>query len=148
MKAVVLGIIGLTTAVLSVSSATLFFSGIMDSSGPAQTGESFLLNDSDGADDDKCLPAAGPWPSGSVSTHEHDDDDDDGPSGPYVTCFASTTGGYCWSHSYYAGEGDWQPCKPNGFGEAWAFDSPSDDTHLETCGTACTEFASNTNCNP
>ena len=91
-----LGIIGLTTDVLSVSSATLFFSGIMDSSSRlAQTGESFLLNDSDGADDDKCLPAASPWPSGSVSTHEHDDDDDDdnGPSGPSVTCFASTTGG-------------------------------------------------------
>ena len=64
-KAVVLGIIGLTTAV--VSSATLFFSGIMDSSGPARTGESFLLNDSDGADDDNCLPAAGPWPAGALS---------------------------------------------------------------------------------
>ena len=62
-----LGIIGLTTAVLSVSSATLFFSGIMDSSGPARTGESFLLNDSDGADDDNCLPAAGPWPAGALS---------------------------------------------------------------------------------
>ena len=86
-----LGIIGLTTAVLSVSSATLFFSGIMDSSGPARTGESFLLNDSDGADDDTCVAASGPWPIGSVSTNEVDDDD--GPSGPYVTCFASTTGG-------------------------------------------------------
>ena len=62
-KAVVLGIIGLTTAVLSVSSATLFFSGIMaSSSGPAQTGDSFLLNDRDGADDDTCVAAAGPWP--------------------------------------------------------------------------------------
>ena len=40
-KAVVLGIIGLTAVV--VSSATLFFSVIMDSSRQARTGQSFLL---------------------------------------------------------------------------------------------------------
>ena len=51
-------------------------------------------------------------------------------------------GAYCWSHSYYDGDGDWQPCKPNGFGETWNYGSPSDNAHLETCGTACTEFAS------
>merc|ERR1740117_769433 len=39
---VVLGIIGLT-AVVVVSSATLFFSVIMDSSRQARTGQSFLL---------------------------------------------------------------------------------------------------------
>ena len=33
-----------------------------------------------------------------------------------------------------------------GFGEAWHYGSPGrnshPDSHLETCGTACTEFAS------
>ena len=42
-KAVVLGIIGLMAVV--VSSALLFFSVIMDSSGQARTGQSFLLHD-------------------------------------------------------------------------------------------------------
>ena len=109
----------------------------MDSSVRVSTEESFFLQDRGGADDDKCLPASGPWPTGAVSIEY---DDDDGHHGPYVTCFVSTTGGYCWSHSHYV-SGDWKPCTPNGFGEVWAFDSPSDDTHPETCGTACTEFS-------
>jgi len=146
-KAVVLGIIGLTTAV--VSSATLFFSGIMDSSGPARTGESFLLNDR--GPYSKCLPASGPWPDNSQDddhNHGEDDnihDDDDNPtSGSYVTCFSFEGGqDQCWSHSYKDGWGNWQPCKPKGYGTGWEFGTPTNDrmdkTH--TCGTACTEFS-------
>ena len=132
-----------------VSSATLFFSGIMDSSGQAQTEESFLLNDR--GPYSTCLPASGPWPDNSQDddhNHGEDDnihDDDDNPtSDSYVTCFSFEGGqDQCWSHSYKDGWGNWQPCKPKGYGTGWEFGTPTNDrmdkTH--TCGTACTEFS-------
>ena len=150
-KKLLLGIMGVTAVV--VSSASLFVSVSMDSSGrQASTAEDgFLLNDRGGADDDCCLPASGPWPTGSFSDGRHTDDDD--LHTPFVSCFVSTTGGYCWSHSFYDGE-DWETCTPEGFGEAWALHSPHDSTFdddnnhsgylaVETCGTPCTEFSKN-----
>ena len=142
-------IIGMTAAV--ASSAFLLFLSVQASlSGPALTGESFLLHVNDRADDSKCVPASGPWPTGSVST---DDDSDDGLTDrPYVTCFSSPYH-HCWSHSYYDSSGDWKPYTPNGFGKEWVFDSPSDDDgpwpfdghvtlhQVESCGTPCTEFS-------
>ena len=135
-------LMGMTAAAVA-SSAIVLLVSIRESSGPAiSTEESFLLHASDRADDDKCVPASGPWPTGAFSTQQ--DDDSVNRSGPYVTCFASTTGGYCWSHAYYDSP-DWYPCKPQGFGEVWAFDGPNDDIYLEkveTCGTGCTKFSS------
>ena len=144
--------IGLTVAV--ASSALLFFS-IRESCGPASTEESFLLHASVGADDDKCVPASGPWPTGAASAV-----DDDGPGGPFVTCFVCqgcvNQIDHCWSHSYYdPTHGYWNDCTPNGFGAAgWSIDSPNDDDNrvvmaptqrhnhpVESCGTACTEFS-------
>ena len=131
-KKFLLGIMGMTAVV--ASGASLFLS-IIDSSGrQARTAEAFLLNDHGGADDDNCLPASGPWPTGSKPyspyiTCLHS---------PFVTCFVSTTGGYCWSHSYYDGD-TWNACTPYGFDEgAWSVHYPSKD---ETCGTPCTEFS-------
>ena len=144
------GIIGMTAAV--ASSALLLFSIIKKLSGTAPTEELFLLHASVGADDDKCVAATGPWPTGSKSYMQDDDDDTSlqPHSGPYVSCFVSTTGGYCWSHSYY-GDGDWKPCTPNGYGVEWSIDSASYDDYqatissiqhpVETCGTGCTEFS-------
>ena len=103
----------------------------------------------DVTDDDKCIPASGPWP-GWIS-RKHSDVDDDNPydprNRPFQTCF-SLRGGedYCWSNSYYD-SGDWKPCKPNGFGpQGWAFyltrnGVGAQDTNIETCGTGCTKFA-------
>ena len=159
---VLLGLLGLTVSVAS-GGASLFFSSLVTSSEPARTEESFLLQARGGANDDRCVPASGPWPAGSVSGGQ-DDDTPNGHSGPYVTCFTFQGGeDQCWSHSYYD-SGDWKPCTPNGFGVAgWSIDSNSDDSrnddnsgfggagvggfhiHLhpvETCGTACTRFSS------
>ena len=119
---------GMTAAV--ASSAMVLFT-IMDVSNQGSTEPSFLLHASVGADDDNCVPASGPWPTGSVST-------DYAAYSPFVTCFVSTTGGYCWSHSYYDGD-TWNACTPYGFDEgAWSVHYPSKD---ETCGTPCTEFS-------
>ena len=163
-KKFLLGIMGMTAVV--ASGASLFYSVLMDSSGRhARTTaeEAFLLNDRGGADDDTCLPASGPWPAGSVSM----DDDWGGLNhSPFVTCFVSTTGGYCWSHSYYNSRW-WEACTPYGFNEgAWSVyerhsdisvkttdddDGPLDQIYyyenkysyvpLETCGSPCTEFS-------
>ena len=64
-------------------------------------------------DDDKCVPASGPWPAGSVSSQKIDEtyDGDDEHNGPFVTCFVfhaadddiSSPTDACWSHSYYHG---------------------------------------------
>ena len=140
------GILGMTAAV--ASSAMVLFT-IMDYSNQDSTASSFLLHASVGADDDHCVQASGPWPTGSVST---DDDTHYLEHHPFVTCFVSTTGGYCWSHSYYNGD-YWEACTPNGFDELmWSvhspdphdnnvFDDKSDDLPVETCGTPCTEFS-------
>merc|ERR1711865_825164 len=124
---VLLGLLGLTAMVAS--------------GGAARTKEAFLLQASGGADDNKCVPATGPWPTGAKS---QDDDgefgEDDALLGPYVTCFTAR-GGYCWSHSYYV-DGDWKPCTPHGSG--WSVYTNDDDTYddVATCGTGCTEFSS------
>merc|ERR1711865_274513 len=77
---VLLGLLGLTAMVAS--------------GGAARTKEAFLLQASGGADDNKCVPATGPWPTGAVS--QDDDGNGEGASdGPYVTCFTAR-GGYCW----------------------------------------------------
>ena len=140
------GIIGLTAA---VASSALLFLSILDFSKQESTAPSVLLHASDRADDDKCIPASGPWP-GWIS-RKHSDVDDDNPydprNRPFQTCF-SLRGGedYCWSNSYYD-SGDWKPCKPNGFGpQGWAFyltrnGVGAQDTNIETCGTGCTKFA-------
>ena len=137
------GIIGMTA---TVASSALLFLSIMDSSGQAQTEESFLLHDS--GPYSKCVPASGPWPAGSFSLGDDDDVDM-----PFKTCFKNKNGApvdYCWSHSYIDGWGNWQPCTPQGFGEEWAFDidhSIGDGLGtvifqgLGTCGTGCTEFS-------
>ena len=144
-KVLCAGIIGMTAA---VTSSTVLFYSIMNFSKQARTEPSFLLHASVGADDSKCIPASGPWPTGAVS--KKDDDDDDGgssSSGPYVTCFAlnvdqdyddeyespaavaaaevAAAADHCWSHSHYE-SGDWKPCKPKGFfgTQGWSFDSP------------------------
>merc|ERR1711865_558185 len=120
---VLLGLLGLTALVTSSESA--------------RTEEAFLLQASGGADDNKCFPATGPWPTGAKSQ----DDDGEFVDGPYVTCFTAR-GGYCWSHSYYDG-GEWNPCKPNGsgwsvYGMEQSFNPPFG---LTTCGTGCTGFS-------
>ena len=133
------GIMGMTAAV--ASSVMVLFT-ILDVSNQESTEPSFLLNDRGGADDDTCLPASGPWPTGRASRQGN-------APHPYVTCFVSTTGGYCWSHSFYNGD-YWEPCTPNGFYQnMWNVHSPHDndfyddvsgDLPVETCGTPCTEF--------
>ena len=54
------------------------------------------------------------------------DDDDDNllNSDPYFTCFVFPDGvantDYCWSRSYINKDGDWLPCKPQGYGsDGW-----------------------------
>ena len=135
---VLLGLLGVTAMVAS--------------GGAARTEEAFLLQASGGADDNKCVPATGPWPTGAVSLDDDDDsyyDEDNALDGPYVTCFTAR-GGYCWSHSYYV-DGDWKPCTPHGSG--WSVYAPrvyapNDDLSppllkdVVTCGTGCTEFSS------
>ena len=91
---------------------------------------------SNGPDDDTCVPAAGPWPTGSTSYAYNDSP----PSGPYVTCFSLLgSKNQCWSHSHYA-SGVWKPCTPNGYGGAtgtgWVIEEG-----VETSGTGCQEFS-------
>ena len=138
---VLLGLLGLTAMVAS-GGAALVFPSLVTSSESARTEEAFLLQARGGANDDTCVPATGPWPTGAVS---QDDDDEFGRDGPYVTCFTAA-GGYCWSHSYYD-DGDWKPCTPHGSG--WLVYGPTNDDWrntplqgLPTCGTGCTEFSS------
>ena len=154
---VLLGLLGLT-AVVASGGASLVFPSLVTSSEPARSSEeSFLLHASVGADDNKCVPASGPWPTNSVSQDDDGEEVVGASDGPYVTCFVSTTGGYCWSHSYIDSWGNWQPCTPQGYGAGWAFDSASDlddavSTYgavatvtlsaVATCGTGCTEFSS------
>ena len=59
------GILGLIATAVA-SSALLFFS-ILDFSKQESTAPSVLLHASDRADDDKCIPASGPWPIDAVS---------------------------------------------------------------------------------
>merc|ERR1711865_1011274 len=133
---VLLGLLGLTAMVASGGAAPIFPS-LVTSSESARTEEAFLLQASGGANDNKCFPATGPWPTGAKSQ----DDDGEFVDGPYVTCFTAR-GGYCWSHSYYDG-GEWNPCKPNGsgwsvYGMEQSFNPPFG---LTTCGTGCTGFS-------
>jgi len=136
------GIMGMTAAV--ASSVMVLFT-ILDVSNQESTEPSFLLNDRGGADDDTCLPASGPWPTGRASRQGN-------APHPYVTCFVSTTGGYCWSHSYYDWiDDEWNACTPNGFEDrTWSVhtivENVDDGGHyyaynaVETCGTPCQEF--------
>ena len=150
---VLVGLLGMTAA---VASSTVLFYSILDVSKPASTGPMFLLHASGGTDN-KCVVASGPWPHSNPNLNQLDfdiHDDDDNPSGnAYTTCFGHNKGYYgyqdmCWSKSYKDGWGNWQPCKPKGFGSSWEFALPSnqntwtDTTTPETCGKPCTEFAS------
>ena len=116
---VLLGLLGLTAMVAS--------------GGAARTKETFLLQASGGADDNKCVPATGPWPTGAVSQDDDGEQAGGASDGPYVTCFTAR-GGYCWSHSYYD-DGDWKQCTPNG--SDWADVAGT----FATCGTGCTKFS-------
>ena len=137
------GLMGLTATAVA-SSAVLSFS-ILDFSNQESTAPSVLLQARGGADDNTCVPASGPWPTGAVSRQRSVHDDDHAVrSGPFLTCF-SLRGGedYCWSHSKYW-SGDWYPCTPNGgFGpQGWAFDLTRNSLgSIETCCTGCTKFA-------
>ena len=140
---VLLGLLGLTAMVAS-GGAALVFPSLVTSSESARTEEAFLLQARVG-DDNKCVPATGPWPTGAVSQNDDGEQDEGASDGPYVTCFTAR-GGYCWSHSYYD-DGDWKPCTPHGSG--WLVYGPTNDDWrntplqgLPTCGTGCTEFSS------
>merc|ERR1712161_126074 len=94
---VLLGLLGLTAMVASGGAAPIFPS-LVTSSEPARTEEAFLLQARGGANDDTCVPASGPWPTGAVSQDNGvgtgDGESEDGASdGPYVTCFTAA-GGY------------------------------------------------------
>ena len=138
------GIIGMTAA---VASSTLVFYSIMDKQ--TSTVPSFLLHASVDADDNKCLPASGPWPAGSVSNGNGDVDDE--PTAPFVTCYTFQGGeNYCWTHSYY--DDGWRQCFPDGDG--WSIFNPNTEyttssflwfpdhkmkrLPVEGCGTGCT----------
>merc|ERR1711865_1131181 len=132
---VLLGLLGLTAMVAS--------------GGAARTEEAFLLQARGGANDDTCVPATGPWPTGAVSQDDDGEQDEGASDGPYVTCFTAR-GGYCWSHSYY--DDGWKSCTPHGSG--WSVYAHTDDDDclglghtatlkgVPTCGTGCTEFSS------
>ena len=143
------GIIGMTAAV--ASSALLFYS-ILDFSKQASTEPSFLLHASVGSDSD-CVAGSGAWPYNNVDDdhshfgddNEHDDDDNEdrkATKSAFVTCFVSTTGDHCWSHSYNDWAGNWQACNPQGYGASWKLGKPVNDHTDATCGLPCTEFAS------
>ena len=101
------GIIGMTAAV--ASSALMIFS-IVEYSNQDSTAPSFLLHTSVGNDDNKCLPAKGPWPAGALLSAGNNEDD-----APFITCFSVQWGkNYCWSHSFYANN-FWQSCTPKGY---------------------------------
>ena len=157
-KVLCAGIIGMTAAV--ASSAVLFYS-ILDFSKQASTGPSFLL-DARGPYSN-CVVASGPWPTNSYAADDdrHDDDDGNNPNKgkPYVTCYSYKDPYYlnggdaeaqCWSNSYKDGWGNWQTCKPQGYGAGWEFGTPKNYYYVSamggsktpTCGKPCTEFAS------
>merc|ERR1711865_916453 len=106
--------------------AAPIFPSLVTSSESARTEEAFLLQARGGANDDTCVPATGPWPTGAVSQSDGSGDGDYGGNddgGPFVTCFTAR-GGYCWSHSYYD-DANWQPCTPHGSG--WSVYDHTDD---------------------
>merc|ERR1711865_149312 len=124
----------------------LGLTAMVASGGAARTEEAFLLQARGGANDDTCVPATGPWPTGAVSQDDDGGVDVGGSDGPYVTCFTAA-GGYCWSHSYY--DDGWKSCQPHGSG--WTVYTLSDDIYADdgdslhsiaTCGTACKTFSS------
>merc|ERR1711865_1199202 len=145
---VLLGLLGLTAMVASGGAAPIFPS-LVTSSESARTEEAFLLQARGGANDDTCVPATGPWPTGAVSQNDDAEPDTGASDGPYVTCFTAR-GGYCWSHSYY--DDGWKSCTPHGSG--WSVYAHTDDDDclglghtatlkgVSTCGTGCTEFSS------
>jgi len=159
---VLLGLLGLTAMVAS-GGAALVFPSLVTSSEPARTEEAFLLQASVG-DDNTCVAATGPWPTGAVSQIEDSQIADNASNGPYVTCFrfygSDGSDKQCWSHSYYNyNDGIWDPCWPYPkatFGRGWQTDSPMTDRIIDvpygppirvftlqpmaTCGTACTGF--------
>ena len=160
------GIIGMTAA---VASSTLLFYSIMDFSKEASIGPSFLLHAGVG-NDDTCYPQSGPWPGHAkpnnvaLDDSVEDDDSNPHPGKPFRTCFSfnadgklkssffnptPTTGSLvqdqCWSRSYNDPFGNWQPCKPKGFGweyGGWEYGHPVNDNtgKTPTCGKPCTEF--------
>ena len=160
---VLLGLLGLTAMVASGGAAPIFPS-LVTSSESARTEEAFLLQARGGANDDTCVPATGPWPTGAVSQIEDSQIADNASNGPYVTCFrfygSDGSDKQCWSHSYYNyNDGIWDPCWPYPkatFGRGWQTDSPMTDRIIDvpygppirvftlqpmaTCGTACTGF--------
>ena len=147
---VLLGLLGLTAMVASGGAAPIFPS-LVTSSESARTEEAFLLQARGGANDDTCVPATGPWPTGAVSQDnayegEGVEEANGASDGPYVTCFTAA-GVYCWSHSYY--DDGWKSCTPQGSG--WSVYTLSDDTYdddgvtlhsIATCGTGCNTFSS------
>jgi len=145
---VLLGLLGLTAMVASGGAAPIFPS-LVTSSESARTEEAFLLQARGGANDDTCVPATGPWPTGAVSQNDDGEQDEGASDGPYVTCFTAR-GGYCWSHSYY--DDGWKSCTPHGSGWSVYAHTDDDDTlglghtatlkGVPTCGTGCTEFSS------
>ena len=153
----------------AVASSTLLFYSIMDFSKEARLGPSFLLHASVG-NDDTCYPQSGPQPGHAkpnnvaLDDSVEDDDSNPHPGKPFRTCFSfnadgklkssffnptPTTGSLvqdqCWSRSYNDHFGNWQPCKPKGFGweyGGWEYGHPINDNtgKTPTCGKPCTEF--------
>ena len=140
-------ILGLTAALMVLSSAVLFVSR-RDTSvrrAATRTEDAFLLHPKDGT----CVAASGGWPPGTetvtdAGTNSFLEDDANYFSCPYSTCFEwvgveSLQNDRCWSHSYVNGDGDWKPCKPKGYGsEGWT--EYEDGVKLNECGPPCTEF--------
>ena len=129
---VLLGLLGLTAMVAS---------------GGARTEEAFLLQARGGANDDTCVPATGPWPTGAVSQNDDGELDEGASDGPYVTVLLRE-GAIVGPHSYY--DDGWKSCTPHGSG--WSVYAPrvyapNDDLSppllkdVVTCGTGCTEFS-------
>ena len=163
---VLLGLLGLTAMVASGGAAPIFPSlgaVVLRREGSFDTTTTTAVQDLD-----KCVPASGPWPAGSVSQIKDCQHDENGSCGPYVTCFQfADTDKQCWSHSYY-NNGDWDPCKPYAsrrvvttFGGGWENYSPMTARDIQypkslygpgpsitvftlepidSCGTACTAF--------
>ena len=137
-------VLGLIAAVL-VPSALLFGESTSVLRATTRTNEAFLLHRKDGT----CVVQSGAWPYGTAS---YDDDGADHASGPYGTCFQLQGGVaqnyFCWSRSHINGDGDWDPCKPQGYGsDGWTIYADCDDTTgiclgevVHDCGRPCTEF--------
>ena len=141
-KWMVAGILGLTATAM-VSSATLLFVSRRDAT--TRTDEAFLLHRKDGT----CVAQSGAWPYGTTS---YDDDGADHASGPYAICFQLQGGvaqnDFCWSRSHINGDGDLDPCKPQGYGsDGWLVYNVCDESTdfctkkaVHDCGRPCTEF--------